>query len=130
MRNSSRTVPAALLLLCTVLCLVWASSHQNPVVPTLESLEQLSEEDAVAALSGYTRRDLLNAWGEPQSTMAAFSILHVDLYDAPTRGGWIGILYDTHGLPEKTPESLSVLPVCRVDLQLSSLHALVEKGVS
>ena len=130
MRNSSRIVPAALLLLCTVLCLVWASSHQNPVVPTLESLEHLSEEDAVAALSGYTRRDLLNAWGEPQSTMAAFSVLHVDLYDAPTRGGWIGILYDTHGLPEKTPESLSVLPVCRVDLQLSSLNALVKKGVS
>ena len=129
MRNSSRIVPAALLLLCTVLCLVWASSHQNPVIPTLESLEHLSEEDAVAALSGYTRRDLLNAWGEPQSTMAAFSVLHVDLYDAPTRGGWIGILYDTHGLPEKTPESLSVLPVCRVDLQLSSLNALVEKGV-
>ena len=130
MRNSSRIVPAALLLLCTVLCLVWASPHQTPGVPTLESLEQLSEEDAAAALSGYTRRDLLNAWGEPQSTMAAFSILHVDLYDAPTRGGWIGILYDTRGLHEKTPESLSVLPVCRVDLQLSSLNELVEKGVS
>ena len=42
----------------------------------------------------------------------------------------IGILYDTHGLHEKTPESLSVLPVCRVDLQLSSLNELVEKGVS
>ena len=56
----------------------------------METLEQLSEEDAVAALSGYTRRDLLNAWGEPQSTMAAFSSLHVDLYDAPTRGGWFG----------------------------------------
>ena len=130
MRSSSRIVPAVLLLLCTVLCLVWASSHQNPGVPTLETLELLSEEDAFAALSGYTRRDLLNAWGEPQSTMAAFSILHVDLYDAPTRGGWIGIIYDTHGLHEKTPESLAALPVCRVDVQLSSLNELVEEGVS
>ena len=63
MRSSSRIVPAALLLLCTVLCLVWASSHQPQGVPTLETLELLSEENAVAALSGYTRRDLLNAWG-------------------------------------------------------------------
>ena len=125
-----RLLPLSLLVLCTVLCLMWAAARQSPSIPTLETLETLSEEEALAALSGYTRRELLDAWGEPQSTMAAFSILHVDLYDAPTRGGWIGIVYDTHGLYEKTPESMSRLPVCRVDLQMHSLNDLIEKGAS
>ena len=121
-----RVLPLSLLVLCTVLCLMWAAARQTPSIPTLETLETLSEEEALAALSGYTRRELLDAWGEPQSTMAAFSILHVDLYDAPTRGGWIGIVYDTHGLSEKTPESMSRLPVWRVDLQMHSLNDLIE----
>ena len=118
------------LLVVVALTACGSGETEQAEVPPLTAVEAMTDDAATEALSGFRRQDIMDAWGDPQEVFDTLSNLHVDLYDAPTRGGWIGILYDTHGLHEKTPESLAALPVCRVDLQLSSLNELVEKGVS
>ena len=46
----------------------------------------------------------------------ALSSLRMDLYDAPTLGGWVVIQYDTSDITDPDTE-LDTLPVAAVELQ-------------
>lgn len=76
----------------------------------------MTDEEATEALAGFRRQDLLDAWGEPQDVSDALSSLWVDLYDAPTLGGWVTVQYDTSEISDPDTE-LDTLPVAAVELQ-------------
>lgn len=118
MHKHARFLPLCALLLCTALTLTLALSRRQRGVPSLEHLETLTEETALDALSGFSRGDLLDAWGSPQHTVDALSSQYADCYDAPTRGGWIVVRYNTHDTILRTPDLLDTLPVWKVDLQV------------
>nr|WP_325298683.1 hypothetical protein [uncultured Dysosmobacter sp.] len=113
-----RLLPLCALLLCTALALTPVLSRRQSGVPSLERLETLTEETALDALSGFSRGELLDAWGSPRHTVDALSSQYADCYDAPTRGGWIVVRYDTHDTVLRTPALLDTLPVWKVDLQV------------
>ena len=104
------------LLLVTTLS-ACGSGEKAPEVPPLTEVEAMTDEAATEALSGFHRQDLLDAWGEPQDVSDALSSLYVDLYDAPTLGGWVVIQYDTSDITDPDTE-LDTLPVKAVELQI------------
>lgn len=103
------------LLLVTALT-ACGSGEKEPEVPALTEVEVMTDEAATEALSGFRRQDLLDAWGEPQDVSDALSSLRMDLYDAPTLGGWVVIQYDTLDITDPDTE-LDTLPVAAVELQ-------------
>lgn len=103
------------LLLVTTLS-ACGSGEKEPEVPPLTEVEAMTDEAATEALSGFHRQDLLDAWGEPQDVSGALFSLYVDLYDAPTLGGWVAVQYDTSDISEPDTE-LDTLPVKAVELQ-------------
>lgn len=76
----------------------------------------MTAEEAAEALSGFCRQDILDAWGEPQDVSDALSSAYMDLYDAPTLGGWVAVRYDASGLADPDAD-LNTLPVDGVELQ-------------
>lgn len=119
-RKHARFLPLCALL-CTALALTPVLSRRQNGVPSLERLETLTEETALGALSGFSRGELLDAWGSPRHTVDALAGQYADCYDAPTRGGWIVVGYDTHDTHDtipRTPALLDTLPVWKVDLQV------------
>ncbi|QUO37154.1 hypothetical protein KFE19_12265 [Dysosmobacter sp. Marseille-Q4140] len=92
------------------------SAEKAAEVPPLSEVEAMTDEEATEALAGFRRQDLLDAWGEPQDVSDALSSLWVDLYDAPTLGGWVTVRYDTSEISDPDTE-LDTLPVAAVELQ-------------
>ena len=102
------------LLLVTALT-ACGSGEKEPEVPALTEVEVMTDEAATEALSGFRRQDLLDAWGEPQDVSDALSSLRMDLYDAPTLGGWVIVQYDIPATTS-TDTDLNALPVSWVSL--------------
>ena len=92
------------------------SAEKAAEVRPLSEVEAMTDEEATEALAGFRRQDLLDAWGEPQDVSDALSSLWVDLYDAPTLGGWVTVRYDTSEISDPDTE-LDTLPVAAVELQ-------------
>ena len=92
------------------------SGEKGQEIPALTEVETMTDEAATEALSGFRRQDLLDAWGQPQDMSDALSNLYVDLYDAPTLGGWVAVQYDTSDITDPDTE-LDALPVKAVELQ-------------
>lgn len=104
------------ILLVLLLPLLTACGEHEPEVPPLTDIEAMTSEDASKALSGFRRQDILDAWGEPQDVSDTMESLWMDLYDAPTLGGWVVVQYDTSDITDPDTE-LDTLPVKGVDIQ-------------
>ena len=104
------------LLLVLLLPLLTACGESKKTVPSLTEVETMTAEDAAEALNGFRRQDILDAWGEPQDVSDALSSAYMDLYDAPTLGGWVAVRYDASGLADPDAD-LNTLPVDGVELQ-------------
>lgn len=104
------------LLLVLLLPLLTACGESEKTVPPLEEVEAMTAEEATEALDGFRRQDILDAWGEPQDVSDAMESLRMDLYDAPTLGGWVVVQYDTSDITDPDTE-LNTLPVKAADIQ-------------
>ena len=92
------------------------SGKAEQEVPSLTEIEGMTNDEAAEALSGFCRQDILDAWGEPQDVSDALSSAYMDLYDAPTLGGWVAVRYDASDITDPDTD-LNTLPVDGVELQ-------------
>ena len=104
------------LLVVAALTACGSGEAEQTEVPPLTEVEAMTDDAAAEALSGFRRQDILDAWGQPQDVFDALSNRYVDLYDAPTLGGWVAVQYDISGLAAPDTE-LNTLPVASVELQ-------------
>lgn len=108
---SGRALPAALLAVLTAAVLLAAG---RPGIPAPDALSRMEPESAEAALLGLSRRDILDAWGEPDGTLSGF---FGDIY-AGGDGVSVIIYYDTEPMGRGTADSFTV-PVWSVSLYRS-----------
>lgn len=106
-----RALPAAVLSAAAAVVLLLAAKTCPAVFPTPETLSGMDPEAAEAALAGQTRRDILDAWGEPDGTLSG---LFGDIYNVEEGVGVI-IYYDTESVNQGAAGSDTV-PVWSVSL--------------
>ena len=104
------------LLVVVALTACGSGETEQAEVPPLTAVEAMTDDAATEALSGFRRQDIMDAWGDPQEVFDTLSNLHVDLYDAPTRGGWVAVQYDTSDIADPDAQ-MDTLPVESVELQ-------------
>ena len=104
------------LLVVVALTACGSGETEQAEVPPLTAVEAMTDDAATEALSGFRRQDIMDAWGDPQEVFDTLSNLHVDLYDAPTLGGWVADKYDTSAIANPGAQT-DTLPVESVELQ-------------
>ena len=104
------------LLVVVALTACGSGETEQAEFPPLTAVEAMTDDAATEALSGFRRQDIMDAWGDPQEVFDTLSNLHVDLYDAPTLGGWVAVQYDTSDIADPGAQ-MDTLPVESVELQ-------------
>lgn len=105
-----RFFPAAMLALVTAAAILLAGRKTPAVLPGPGDLPDMGWEAAEAALLGLPRRDILNAWGQPDGMLSG---LFGDIYTLED-GGQVVLYYDTElmgrGQPTNPPSRCCMSP--------------------
>ena len=120
-----RTPPAAALAAVTAAAILLAGSPAPAGLPGPEELPIMGWEAAEAALLGLPRKDIFNAWGEPDGSLSGF---FGDIYQLES-GMCITVYYDPEPMNRGLADSYTV-PVQYISCPVKEIPPLEEAGLS